>query len=45
MRGALASAFGLVALGMAPFGGGEAEQNATPVFAQDASIAKCCDEA
>ena len=38
LRGALASAFGLVALGLIPLGFGGAEQNATPVFAQDASV-------
>ena len=34
----VASAFGLVVLGLIPLGFGGAEQNATPVFAQDASI-------
>ncbi len=37
LRGALASAFGLVALGLIPLGFGGAEQNATPVFAQTAN--------
>ncbi|MBR2003716.1 MAG: SUMF1/EgtB/PvdO family nonheme iron enzyme [Thermoguttaceae bacterium] len=38
LRGALASAFGLVALGLIPLEFGGAEQNATLVFAQDASV-------
>ncbi|MBP3558014.1 MAG: formylglycine-generating enzyme family protein [Thermoguttaceae bacterium] len=37
LRGALASAFGLVALGLIPLGFGGAEQNATPIFAQTAN--------